>query len=156
MKILSDIACNLNWIKIEWNWIQIHFKLNWIEIPKLNLKFKSKLDCIYIELNWIEFNQIIKSHILIYFFIFVIICQNFCSLCSGGNLIKHIFSFKSTEFFIMPLSCCTSVSPLNFWHVFTLRELYVLVKGITKIGPALSYHLVRPCFGNALNLGSTH
>ncbi len=28
-----------------------------------------------------------------------------------------------------------------------------LIKGITKIGPTLSYCLVRPYFGNALNLG---
>jgi hypothetical protein len=67
---------------------------------------------------------------LIYFFIFVITCQKFCSV-SGGNLIKHIFSSKS-------------------------MELYVSVEGLNKIGPALSYHLVCPYFGNALNLGSTH
>jgi hypothetical protein len=120
MKILSDIACNLNWIKIEWNWIQIHFKFKWIQILGLNFKFKSKLDCIYIELNWIEFLHIIKSHMLIYFFIFVITCQKFCNLCSGGNLIKHIFSFKSTEFIIMPpilLHLCFSIEFLACLYV---------------------------------------
>ncbi len=80
--------------------------------------------------NWIEFNQIIKSHMKIFFLIFVMTCQKFCSV-SGGNLRKHIFSSKSTE-------------------------LYVLVEGVTKIGPALCYHLVHPYFGNALNQGSTH
>jgi hypothetical protein len=43
-----------------------------------------------------------------------------------------------------------------FVHHFGCRSLCrvkPLVKGITKIGPAFGYRLVRPYFGNAFNLG---
>jgi len=52
----------------------------------------------------------------------------------------------------MPPSCFAWVSPLNFWQVRSLHQVKRLVEGITKIGLALSYRLVHPYFGNALNL----
>jgi hypothetical protein len=52
---------------------------------------------------------------------YIMTCQKFCSIISGRNFRKHIFSYRSREgilFFIMP----PLVSPLNFWQVFTLDK----------------------------------
>jgi len=53
----------------------------------------------------------------------------------------------------MPPSCFAWVSPLSLWQVRSLHQVKRLVEGITKIRLALSYHLVHPYFGNALNPG---
>ncbi len=97
-------------------------------------------------------------------------CQKFC-VVSGGNLMKLNFSFRSREaisFFIMLPSCLPHFlhfwegilffimppspvwPPLNFWSLCWVK---LWVEGITKIGPTLGYCLMRPYFGNALNLG---
>jgi hypothetical protein len=62
----------------------------------------------------------------------IMTCQKFCSV-SGGNLITHIFSSRSRE----SISSGKALSQ---------------GQGITKMGPALCYHLVCPYFGNALDL----
>ncbi len=56
------------------------------------------------------------------------------NICNTLKRILQCFSF-----FIMPPSCFTSVSPLNFWQVFT------------QIWAALGYWTVHLYFGNALN-----
>jgi hypothetical protein len=63
----------------------------------------------------------------------IMTCQKFCNV-SGGNLITHSFSSRSRE----GISSGKALSP---------------GQGITKMGPALCYHLMCPYYGNALDLG---